>query len=176
MAEALAKGFLDKKVIEAGDIWCCDPSKARMDVFADLGCNTVKNAAEVWSCRHCCLHVDVSPSYVPDTVHRLRTHTEVCAAHLLQISQHVDVIFISVKPQYVGVVIKEMKPHLNNKHILVSIAAGIPLSVMKVRLFALHIPCKNLLIRHSFISAEVCMQSCMMNQAAWKCMLIMGDA
>ena len=47
MAEALAKGFMDKQVIESGDIWCCDPSKARMDVFADMGCNTVKNAAEV---------------------------------------------------------------------------------------------------------------------------------
>ncbi|KAL3153956.1 hypothetical protein ABBQ32_013516 [Trebouxia sp. C0010 RCD-2024] len=93
MAEALARGFLDKKVIEAGDIWCCDPSKARMDVFADFGCSNVKNAAEI--------------------------------------SQQVDVIFISVKPQYVGVVIKEMKPHLTSKHILVSIAAGIPLSVMK---------------------------------------------
>lgn len=51
-----------------------------------------------------------------------------------QIAQQVDVIFISVKPQYVGVVIREMKPHLTNKHILVSIAAGIPLSVMKVKL------------------------------------------
>lgn len=47
MAEALARGFLDKKVIEAGDIWCCDPSKARMDVFAEFGCSNVQNAAEV---------------------------------------------------------------------------------------------------------------------------------
>lgn len=50
----------------------------------------------------------------------------------MQIAQNVDIIFISVKPQYVGVVIKEMKPHLTGKHIMVSIAAGIPLSVMKV--------------------------------------------
>ena len=50
----------------------------------------------------------------------------------MQIAQNVDIIFISVKPQYVGVVIKEMKPHLKGKHIMVSIAAGIPLSVMKV--------------------------------------------
>lgn len=53
MAEALAKGFLDKKVIEAGDIWCCDPSKARMDVFSEFGCSNVKNAAEVITCRLC---------------------------------------------------------------------------------------------------------------------------
>lgn len=51
MAEALARGFLEKKVIEAGDIWCCDPSKARMDVFSEFGCSNVKNAAEVRTSR-----------------------------------------------------------------------------------------------------------------------------
>ena len=49
-----------------------------------------------------------------------------------QIAQNVDIIFISVKPQYVATVITEMKEHLTGKHIMVSIAAGIPLSVMKV--------------------------------------------
>ncbi len=63
---------------------------------------------------------------------------------LLQIAQNVDIIFISVKPQYVGTVIKEMKPHLTGKHIMVSIAAGIPLSVMKV----------------SGLCALLCMHSC----------------
>ena len=53
MAEALARGFLDKKVIEAGDIWCCDPSKARTDVFTEFGCSNVKNAAEVRVCKFC---------------------------------------------------------------------------------------------------------------------------
>lgn len=53
MAEALARGFLDKNVIEAGDIWSCDPSKARMDVFAEFGCSNVKNAAEVRASRLC---------------------------------------------------------------------------------------------------------------------------
>ncbi|DBA73729.1 TPA: hypothetical protein ACH3X2_009705 [Trebouxia sp. C0005] len=93
MAEALARGFVDKKVIESTDIWCCDPSKSRMDVFTEFGANAVKDGPEI--------------------------------------AQNVDIIFISVKPQYVGVVIKEMKPHLTGKHIMVSIAAGIPLSVMK---------------------------------------------
>ena len=53
MAEALARGFMEKKVIEAGDIWCCDPSKARMDVFSEIGCSNVKNAAEVRTSRLC---------------------------------------------------------------------------------------------------------------------------
>ena len=47
MAEALARGFMDRKVIEASDIWCCDPSKARMEVFANFGANGVEDAVEV---------------------------------------------------------------------------------------------------------------------------------
>ena len=47
MAEALARGFMDRKVIEPSDIWCCDPSKARMEVFANLGANGVEDAVEV---------------------------------------------------------------------------------------------------------------------------------
>ncbi len=49
MAEALARGFVDKKVIESSDIWCCDPSKSRMDVFTDFGANAVKDGPEVRS-------------------------------------------------------------------------------------------------------------------------------
>ena len=44
-----------------------------------------------------------------------------------------DIIFISVKPQYVSLVIKEFKQHLTDKHVIVSIAAGIPLKVLQVR-------------------------------------------
>ena len=42
-------------------------------------------------------------------------------------------IFIAVKPQYVGIVLKEMKGQLNKDSIIVSIAAGVPLAAMKVR-------------------------------------------
>ncbi len=49
MAEALARGFVDKKVIESSDIWCCDPSKSRMDVFTEFGANAVKDGPEVRS-------------------------------------------------------------------------------------------------------------------------------
>ena len=41
-------------------------------------------------------------------------------------------IFIAVKPQYVGIVLKEMKGQLNKESIIVSIAAGVPLAAMKV--------------------------------------------
>ena len=39
---------------------------------------------------------------------------------------------IAVKPQYVGTVLEEIKDILTDEHIIVSIAAGIPLSAMKV--------------------------------------------
>ncbi|KAL3138491.1 hypothetical protein ABBQ32_006281 [Trebouxia sp. C0010 RCD-2024] len=42
-----------------------------------------------------------------------------------------DIVFISVKPQYVSMVIKEFKQHLTDKHVIVSIAAGIPLKVLQ---------------------------------------------
>lgn len=44
-----------------------------------------------------------------------------------------DVIFIAVKPQYVAVVLKECKQHLQDHHVIVSIAAGVTLQTMKVR-------------------------------------------
>lgn len=53
----------------------------------------------------------------------------------LQVVKNTDIIFISVKPQYVSMVIKEFKQHLTEKHIIVSIAAGIPLKVLQVRLY-----------------------------------------
>ena len=41
---------------------------------------------------------------------------------------------IAVKPQYVATVLEEIKDILTEEHIIVSIAAGIPLSAMKVSL------------------------------------------
>ena len=47
MAEALAKGFIAKKVVEAKDIWCTDPSQARVDLFKEFGCNPAASSPEV---------------------------------------------------------------------------------------------------------------------------------
>lgn len=52
---------------------------------------------------------------------------------LLQVAENSDVIFIAVKPQYVSLVLQEAKPHLKKDTIIVSIAAGVPLAAMKVR-------------------------------------------
>lgn len=48
-----------------------------------------------------------------------------------QVAEKSDVIFIAVKPQYVGTVLKEMKGQLKKETIIVSIAAGVPLAAMK---------------------------------------------
>lgn len=50
----------------------------------------------------------------------------------LQVAENSDVIFIAVKPQYVSVVLKEIKSAVRKDTIIVSIAAGIPLVAMKV--------------------------------------------
>ena len=42
-----------------------------------------------------------------------------------------DVVFIAVKPQYVGVVLKEVKGSLKDSHTIVSIAAGVTLAQLK---------------------------------------------
>ena len=47
MAEALAKGFIAKQVVDAKDIWCNDPSQARVDLFKEFGCNPAADAVEV---------------------------------------------------------------------------------------------------------------------------------
>lgn len=43
------------------------------------------------------------------------------------------IIFIAVKPQYVKVVLEEVASQLTPDHVIVSIAAGVPLAVLKVR-------------------------------------------
>ena len=50
----------------------------------------------------------------------------------MQVAKNSEVIFLAVKPQYVATVLKEIKQHLTDQHIVVSIAAGIPLAAMKV--------------------------------------------
>lgn len=51
----------------------------------------------------------------------------------LQVAKNCEVIFIAVKPQYVATVLEEIKPLLTDQHIVVSIAAGITLTNMKVK-------------------------------------------
>lgn len=49
----------------------------------------------------------------------------------IEVVQSADVIFIAVKPQYVSVVLREVRPYLEDRHTIVSIAAGITLQSLK---------------------------------------------
>ena len=51
---------------------------------------------------------------------------------VLQVVENSQIVFVSVKPPYVLQVLKEVSSSLSNEHVVVSIAAGIPLSQMQV--------------------------------------------
>ena len=46
--------------------------------------------------------------------------------------KHSRIVFICVKPQYVKVVLEEVKDLLTDEHVIVSIAAGVPIATLKV--------------------------------------------
>jgi hypothetical protein len=48
MAEALAKGFVGKGVIQANQVFCHDPSSARQEVFRAMGANPCQSGEEVY--------------------------------------------------------------------------------------------------------------------------------
>ncbi|CAG9465983.1 unnamed protein product [Pedinophyceae sp. YPF-701] len=93
MAEALARGFIDKGVAEGTNMICWDPSEGRKDVFRSFGATG--------------------------------------ASDNTQLVKEADIIFIAVKPQYVTNVLKEVGKVLNSSKLIVSIAAGVPLSAIE---------------------------------------------
>lgn len=52
-----------------------------------------------------------------------------------QVVANSDVIFVAVKPQYVSLVLTEVRPVLNPNSVIVSIAAGVTLETLKVGVF-----------------------------------------
>ena len=50
----------------------------------------------------------------------------------MQVVRNSRIVFICVKPQYVKVVLEEVRDLLTDEHVLVSIAAGVPISALKV--------------------------------------------
>lgn len=92
MAEALARGFINKGVVQASQICCTDPVPVRKDLFVSFGATSYDTSVEV--------------------------------------VQNADIIFIAVKPQYVGSVLAEVRPSLQDHHIIVSIAAGVTVERM----------------------------------------------
>ena len=53
---------------------------------------------------------------------------------LTELVKNVDVVFLSVKPQHMSGVLSELAEHLTDTHLIVSIAAGVPLKTMTAQL------------------------------------------
>ena len=49
MAEALARGFIDKGVVKAKDVHCTDPVQARREVFESFGAQSQSSNVDVSS-------------------------------------------------------------------------------------------------------------------------------
>ena len=51
----------------------------------------------------------------------------------MQVVKTSRIVFICVKPQYVRVVLEEVRDLLTDEHVIVSIAAGVPIAALKVQ-------------------------------------------
>jgi len=142
MAEALAQGFISKQKVEAKDIWATDISEQRRKLFADFGANATDSNAEVGRLAICKRWYP----FLPETEFAM---TPYC---YMQVVKNTDIVFISVKPQYVSLVIKQFKQHLKDRHLIVSIAAGIPLNVLQARHSSQRPSC--LCTKHSHLSCK----------------------
>ncbi|KAF8057129.1 pyrroline-5-carboxylate reductase [Scenedesmus sp. PABB004] len=87
MAEALARGLIERSVVAPSAICCSDPAQARKELFRGLGATPYDTNLEV--------------------------------------AKNSDVLFVSVKPQYVHAVLSEARPVLQEHTLVISIAAGI---------------------------------------------------
>lgn len=144
MAEALARGFINKGVIAAGNVHATDIAKARRDLFESIGAHSYEQNVQVrtvldgqpfktrvaWR-PHFLLSTGTRKS--PAYLHFALLNRPQSSARVFQVAEKSDVIFIAVKPQYVSVVLNEIKGAVKKDTIIVSIAAGVPLSAMKVR-------------------------------------------
>jgi len=54
MAEALARGLIDRGVVQADQICCSDPSQSRKELFRSLGATPYDSNLEVCCCCCCC--------------------------------------------------------------------------------------------------------------------------
>lgn len=58
-------------------------------------------------------------------------YTVAAFAEASSIWQHCQVVILAVKPQVLGAVLQANRDHINAEHLLISIAAGIPLALME---------------------------------------------
>ena len=51
-----------------------------------------------------------------------------------ELAEVVDTIFLSVKPQYLDRVLESLNPHVRERHLIVSIAAGVRIASLEANL------------------------------------------
>ena len=51
-----------------------------------------------------------------------------------ELAEVVDTIFLSVKPQYMDRVLESLNPHVKERHLIVSIAAGVRIASLEANL------------------------------------------
>eukprot|EP00951_Prasinocladus_malaysianus_P034364 scaffold346223_cov50-Prasinocladus_malaysianus.AAC.1 len=122
MAEALARGFLAQGVTSEGKLSCTDPNSARREVFESFGVKPCSASLEVGG-----LYSITSNCLVFHALKLLTRH----ALLTVQVVKDSEIIFIAVKPQYVATVLKEVSHELTDKHVIVSIAAGVTVAQME---------------------------------------------
>jgi pyrroline-5-carboxylate reductase len=91
MATALARGFIQARLVTAKQIMASDPSSAACDSFAR--------------------EVEASTT-----------------ASNLEVARFAQVLILAVKPDHVNAALVEVREHVTEKHLLISIAAGVPLA------------------------------------------------
>ncbi len=97
MATALAKGFIQAGLVNAGDLIASDPiDGARASFAKDVGTKVSSSNPEV--------------------------------------AQFASVLLLAVKPDQVGEVLADVRGHFTEKHLLISIAAGVPIARLEAGL------------------------------------------
>ena len=97
MATALAKGFIQAGLVNAGDLMASDPiDGARASFAKDVGAKVSSSNPEV--------------------------------------AQFASVLLLAVKPDQVGDVLADVRGHFTEKHLLISIAAGVPIARLEAGL------------------------------------------
>lgn len=89
MAEALVRGVLGAGLLAPGQIFACDPSAPRRELFASLGVQVAEQGDTAAGC---------------------------------------EIVLLAVKPQVLDTVVAALAPHISEKTLLVSIAAGVRIS------------------------------------------------
>jgi len=99
MATALARGFIQNKLVTPKQVLASDPSEAARAAFA-------------------------------------RETGATSTASNIEVAKFARVLVLAVKPDYVNGVVSEIRHHFTSDHLLVSIAAGVPLARLEAGLGA----------------------------------------